>query len=205
MLDAAVHGRFPEPDGCVEFAGSPPEGPAGIVAFTAHTVIAVDVDEAEAAPRVPPGDLSRPMSPEFVQWLAGRTGMRPGTLDAVFAALAVGGEPAEGLERIDPFTHPRIDRAARYREGLRVYATPDREGVVVLGRGLTRRWELAFEVDEHARDRGLGRRLARAALSLLPEGTPLWMQIAPGNARSMRAAIGAGFQLVGAEILLVAP
>ncbi|HEY1739343.1 MAG TPA: GNAT family N-acetyltransferase, partial [Acidimicrobiia bacterium] len=91
--------------------------------------------------------------------------------------------------------------AARHRTDVRIYRTAQRNGVVVLGRGLTRRWELAFEVDEDVRDRGVGTRTLAAARTLLPAGTPLWMQIAPGNARSLRAAISAGFRPIGAEIV----
>ena len=36
----------------------------------------------------------------------------------------------------------------------------------------------------------------------VPEGTPLWAQIAPGNAASVRAFLAAGFRPVGAEALL---
>ncbi|NGN62857.1 GNAT family N-acetyltransferase, partial [Streptomyces sp. A7024] len=51
---------------------------------------------------------------------------------------------------------------------------------------------------------GLGRRLAAAARRLVPDGAPLWAQIAPGNAASVRAFLAAGFRPVGAEALLTA-
>jgi RimJ/RimL family protein N-acetyltransferase len=99
--------------------------------------------------------------------------------------------------------HPRVARALRYRRDVRAYETPDGRGVVVLGRGITGRWEIAFEVDPAAQGTGLGRALAAAGVRLLPEGTPVWAQVAPGNAASMRAVLGAGFRPVGAEILFV--
>jgi hypothetical protein len=37
---------------------------------------------------------------------------------------------------------------------------------------------------------------------LVPGGQPLWAQIAPGNAASVRAFLAAGFLPVGAEALL---
>jgi len=46
--------------------------------------------------------------------------------------------------------------------------------------------------------------IAAAARTLLPQGTPLWMQVAPGNAQSMRAVYSAGFRPIGSEILFVA-
>jgi GNAT superfamily N-acetyltransferase len=201
-LDGVVRGDHPVPDGRIEVVGSPPDGPSALVSFTAHTFIALDVDVVEVARRLDPDDLGAPVAPPFVQWLATASGLtRVGTFDAVLAAFAVGGEPAQSLERVDRLVHPRVAQASRHRSDVRIYRTADRDGVVVLGRGLTRRWELAFEVDEDARARGVGTRMLAAARTLLPAGTPLWMQIAPGNARSMRAAISAGFHPMGAEIL----
>ncbi len=64
------------------------------------------------------------------------------------------------------------------------------------------RWEISVEVDEDARHRGLGRALALSARHLIPADAVLWSQQAPGNARSIRAFRAAGYQPVGAEILL---
>jgi len=75
-------------------------------------------------------------------------------------------------------------------------------GVVLIGRGIAGRWEVAVEVDEDQRGHGLGRSLARAARHLVPGGAPLWAQISPGNAASVRAFLAAGFQPVGSEALL---
>jgi len=60
------------------------------------------------------------------------------------------------------------------------------------------------EIDPGCRGRGLGRELVAAARHLVPDGTPLWAQIAPGNAASVRAFLAAGYQPVGAEALLPA-
>ena len=46
--------------------------------------------------------------------------------------------------------------------------------------------------------------LARAARHLVPAGEPLWAQVAPANAASVRAFLAAGFTPVGAEVLLAA-
>ena len=48
---------------------------------------------------------------------------------------------------------------------------------------------------------GLGRRLVAAARGLVPDGDPLWAQVAPGNAASLRAVLGGGFVPVAAEVL----
>jgi hypothetical protein len=54
-----------------------------------------------------------------------------------------------------------------------------------------------------SRDHGLGRTLVTAARHLVPGGAPLWAQIAPGNAASVRAFLAAGFAPVGGEALLL--
>jgi GNAT superfamily N-acetyltransferase len=76
-------------------------------------------------------------------------------------------------------------------------------GTLLIGRGVVGRWEAAVEVDPQARGAGLGRRLALAARHLVPDGEPLWAQIAPGNAASVRALLAAGYVPMGAETLLV--
>src|SRR5262249_15440184 len=113
--------------------------------------------------------------------------------------------PADvAVERVE-VDHPRVARADRYRHDVRVYAPVGGGGVLVLGRGVTNRWEIAFEVDDAARRRGLGRALAGGARSLLPAGTPIWAQVAPGNAASLRAVIAAGYRPIGAEVLFPKP
>jgi hypothetical protein len=44
--------------------------------------------------------------------------------------------------------------------------------------------------------------LAAAARHLVPDGRPIWGQVAPGNAASLRAFLAAGYVPVGAEVLL---
>jgi RimJ/RimL family protein N-acetyltransferase len=99
-----------------------------------------------------------------------------------------------------PSGHPRVVRALRHRDGVRVWETPG--AIVSIGRGVAGRWEVALEVEPGYRGKGLGRELAAAARHLVPEGTPLWAQIAPGNAASVRAFLAAGFRPVGAEAML---
>ena len=98
--------------------------------------------------------------------------------------------------------HPRVARAHAYRIDTVVYETAGSEGLVLVGRGLSGRWEAAFEVDPAHRGRGLGRRLAAAALHLVPVGEPVFVQVAPGNVSSMRAILATGrYRPVGAEVL----
>ena len=210
LLDGAAHGRFPEPDGEVHVLPPLPGKLDALVAFTGTFALTGAVTQPEVDALVPRGEFTIPTSAEFVRWVAGRLSARPETQDIVFAAVSPGSDDTtDGCEttaeliEVAESSHPRVERATRYRTDVRVYETVDRRGVVVLGRGITRRWEIAYEVDADARNVGLGRALAASALRLLPKGTPVWAQVAPGNTASVRAMIGAGFKPVGAEILFV--
>jgi GNAT superfamily N-acetyltransferase len=201
LLDAA-RGRPPAPDGAVEVL-PPPPGPVGaaVLAFTAHHVVVADLDPALVATRLPDGDLSAPMGPAFLAWLGGRLGGRPGSLDVVLAAEGLGGRPPLELMPTDPRRHPRAAMALRHRADLEVWTDPERAGMLLLGRGLAGRRELAFEVEPARRNRGLGRRLVAAARHLTPPGEPLFAQVAAGNAASLRTVGAAGFRPLGAEVL----
>jgi hypothetical protein len=209
LLDEAAHGRFPEPDGAVHVLPPLPGALDALVSFTGTFALAGAVSQAEVDARVPRGEFSIPMSAAFVSWVCERLGARAATHDAVLVALSPGtesdqaAEPVAAVEAVELSDHPRVQRALRYRRDVRAYATADGRGIVVLGRGITGRWEIAFEVDETARGAGLGRALATAGVGMLPVGTPVWAQVAPGNAASLRAVVAAGFRPVGAEILFV--
>jgi GNAT superfamily N-acetyltransferase len=201
LLDAA-RGRPPAPDGAVEVLPGLPGPVDAVLAFTAHHLVVADVDPELVAERLPDGDLAAPVSPAFLAWLGGRLGSRPGSLDVVLAAEGLGGEPPLELRRVaDRGGHQRVVEALRHRSDLEVWSDPERAGMLLLGRGLAGRRELAFEVEPGRRDRGLGRRLVAAARHLVPPGEPLFAQVAAGNAASLRALEAAGFRPLGAEVL----
>ncbi|MBI2912840.1 MAG: GNAT family N-acetyltransferase [Chloroflexi bacterium] len=204
ILRDAASGRFPPPDGRVEVFG-PPSSPAdAVIAFTAHHVIAADVDPEWVRSCLDPDDVAAPMNPAFLAALGERLRARPGIVDAVFCAHGVLGQPGVRLVEIrNPSDHPRVERALAYRTDVRVYATPDGDGMLVLGRGLVGRREAAFEVVPEGRGRGLGRALVAAARHLIPEGEPLFIQVAPGNVASVRAIIAAGFKPIAGEVLFL--
>jgi GNAT superfamily N-acetyltransferase len=202
VLLGAARGRPPAPDGAVEVLPGLPGPVDAVLAFTAHHLVVADVDPALVAERLPDGDLSAPMSPAFLAWLGGLLGSRPGSLDVVLAAEGLGGAPPLELARVaDPGRHPRVVEALRHRRDLEVWSDPQRAGLLLLGRGLAGRRELAFEVEPARRNRGLGRRLVAAARHLVPPGEPLFAQVAAGNAASLRALQAAGFRPLGAEVL----
>jgi GNAT superfamily N-acetyltransferase len=205
LLDRVAAGRFPPPDGSVTILPQPSPRYAGVLSFTAHAVIFADTDPGWIRQRLPPGDLAAPMHAGFLHELGQRTGRSVGSVDMVCVAHGLAGPPGGGL-RLRPAAstdHPRVRRALRYRDQVRAWETPG--GIVLTGRGVAGRREVAIEVDPGCRNEGLGRQLARAGRHLVPAGTPLWAQIAPGNAASVRAFLAAGFVPVGAEALLAAP
>jgi hypothetical protein len=200
MLTDAAHGRFPAFDGLVEVVPSPGPPCDALVAFTGHHVLAADVDPSEVEARYPAGELTVPFSPSSLMWLEERLGRRSYTHDALLVSIADGGGPPPWLHRDDDLAHARIDEAAQFRtiEGI---WTDDVGSIVMVGRGLCGRWEVGYEVEPEQRGAGLGRRLVGAARGMVPEGEPLWAQVAPGNVASMRSTLAAGYVPVAAEML----
>jgi hypothetical protein len=200
LLSDVAAGRYPPPDGSVTILPQPSGRDAGVIAFTAHSVVFVDLDPAWVRGQLPPGDLSGPLLPQFLQAISAATGRRVNSTDLLCVAAPRPGPPAIMLTQAMTSGHPRIARALRHRDSVRIWETPG--AVVSIGRGVAGRWEVTLEVEPGYRGKGLGRELAVAARHVVPEGTPLWAQIAPGNAASVRAFLAAGFRPVGAEALL---
>jgi GNAT superfamily N-acetyltransferase len=203
VLLEAARGRPPEPDGLVEVLPALPGPVDAVAAFTAHTYVVADIDPELVRSHLRPGDPGGPTLPAFLAWLAAHLGGRAGQVDAVLAALGLEGAPPIELEpRTDLGHHHRVARASRYRSEVRVFASPGRGGVLVLGRGLAGRREAAFEVEPERRGQGLGRALALAARHLVAPDEPVFVQVSPGNAASLRAVLAAGYRPIGGEVLL---
>jgi hypothetical protein len=153
-----------------------------VVAFTAHHVVAAAVPAAEVLARLPPGVVGAPTGAPFLAWLARRLDAVGGGLDAVLlappasgagAGVEEDGAPPALVPHPGPAGHPRVARARRLRREVAVYVDPAGRGLVTLGRRLA------------------------------PAGAPLFAQVSPGNAASLRAFLAAGFRPVGAEVLLL--
>jgi hypothetical protein len=197
LLDAA-EGRFPPADGAVTVLPALPGGLECSVAFTGHAVVATALAAGEVHTRHPDG-FGGSLAPDFLRWLAGPTGWI-GVIDATLTRGGVGGPP-----RLDPFDdagdHPRVRHAVELRTRVRVFG--DDRGLVTVAVGLAGRTELSVELHRpNDGGRGRGRSLIADALTLVPEGEPVFAAVSPGNARSLRAFLAAGFTPIGAEVLL---
>jgi GNAT superfamily N-acetyltransferase len=201
MLARAAAGSPPVPDGGLTVLAQPADRDAGVIAFTAHSVVFADVAAEWVRARLPAGDVAAPLSPSFLLALGEQLGRMVANIDMLTVAAALPGHPRLALTEITDTDHPRVQRARRYRDELTIWTGGG--AIVMIGRGIASRWEVAIEVDPGLRGRGVGRRAARAARHLVPGGEPLWAQIAPGNAASVRAFLAAGFVPVGAEALVV--
>ncbi|MER5937192.1 GNAT family N-acetyltransferase [Streptomyces sp. NPDC001928] len=201
IVDAVARGVFPPADGRTTVLPQPSHRAAGVLAFTAHSVVFTDEDPAwvyDTLRGVGCDALAAPMNPRFLAALMERTGRAAETVDAVFVGSPLPGAPPLALKEIEDAGHSRIVYARRRRDEVRAWAVEG--GVLVMGRGVAGRLEVSVEVDEDVRHRGLGRLLVTAARHLVTE--PLWAQVAPGNARSVRTFQAAGYRPVGAELLL---
>lgn len=202
LFDAVIRGVFPPADGTTNVLPRPAGAIGAILSFTAHHIVAADIDPAWVETRCPRYDLQAPLAPKFVLEMAARLGTQPSASRLVLCAPGSQGEPDLRLVRLDldPVL-PRVARAQRYRTDIRVYATPDRSGMLTLGRGLAGRWEAGFEVVPQSRGHGLGAALATASLYLVGPDQGVFMQVAIGNVASLRSVLRAGFSPIGSEIL----
>ncbi|MFI9787704.1 hypothetical protein ACIHEI_29985 [Kitasatospora sp. NPDC051984] len=197
FLDAAK-GVFPPVDGEVTVLGPLAGGLECSVAFTGHAVVATARPADEVRAHGADG-FGESMAPDFLRHLAGPGGWI-GCLDATLVTPGSGGPAQLGpLDGAD--AHPRVQHARDIRAGVEVYG--DARGLVTLAQGLAGRRELSIEL--HDPDEplpGRGRTLIADALTLVPEGEPVFAAVSPGNARSLRAFLACGFTPVGSEVLL---
>ena len=207
ILDAAAMGRFPVSDGNVEVFPPDAHGTRAVVALTGHAYVLADVTPAaldQALPEPGTGGFGGALHPDVLRWLAdsGDGDRHIGTVDVVLVARGVGGAAAQAVRLDDGVAeHPRVQRALGHRRDVAVVVEPD--GVAVIGCGLVGRRELSVELfDPSTASAGAGRALIASGLRCVPAGAWCWAQVAPGNARSLRAFLSCGFTPIGAEVLI---
>lgn len=109
ILEAVARGVFPPEDGRTTVVPQPSARNAGVLAFTAHSVVFTDEDPdwVYAALRDVGCDaLAAPMNPRFLAALVERTGRVSETIDAVLVGSPLPGEPPIALKEIEDAEHP---------------------------------------------------------------------------------------------------
>ena len=195
LLDAAARGDFPPSTGDVEFHPPDAMGTRAVIEFTGHSIVLSD-QPADQLLALGADGFGGASHPNVLLAIAGADGAI-GTHDAVLVARGRGGGRLP--ERGDLEDHPRVERARHHRRDVRVHG--DQFGLVTLGRGLVGRREVSIERMAGA-PAGTGGRLIREALALVAPAEPLFAQVAPGNASSLRAFLREGFVPIGAETLI---
>jgi hypothetical protein len=201
--EAAARGEFPEPDWELEIVPAPARVVAAVCGFTGHHLIATDLPEEEVRRQLGADDPAAPMNPTFLGWLGRRLDANVGHVDLVLAGRGTG----SGSNWLRPIAEPpdneRVRRAQSQRAGVSYLAPPEGDAIVTIGAGLADRCELSIEIaGESERSQGTGTRLLLAALDHLAADQVAFASVAPGNARSIRCFLAAGFVPVGAESIL---
>ena len=203
LFDRLSRDIFPPRDDGIEVVGPPPGVAEVVMAFTNHNVIATSLGEEVVRAQLDPEDLKGPLRPAFLNWMREQLHARPTSVDIVLYAKGRGLGSDAVEPRDDLHDHPRVIRASRYRTDIELYGDPVSSSVLVMGKGVAGRREIAVEVPASQRKASTGRRLVQAALDVTPKGVPVFAQVASGNAASLRAFYNSGFRPLGAEALFI--
>jgi hypothetical protein len=212
LLVRAAAGAAPPVDFATEVIPRPAGPVSAVLGFTGHHVVAADVDSSWVDATRDLADFGSVLRAPFLAALGAHLDARVGHLDVVLVRRTEARpdtEPANPeLELVEvpvaTDAHARVRRALAYRREVRVFRTRDGAGTLMIGRGLANRWEIAFEVEQAARGRGLGTALAAAGPGLTPSEL-LFAQVSPGNVASLRVLLAAGYRPIGSEVLLLHP
>lgn len=196
VLEAAADGRHPQVDGEVTFLPELAGGNRAIVALTGHAYLCTDQEPSTL------GDLGldgfgAALDPRAVLRVA--DGGTVGVNDVILVIQGTGG----GVDLAPTAAwddHHRVAHARSLRTEVAVYG--DGRGFVTIARGLAGRWELSIEVADPGAEPGQGRRLLDRARGAVEPGGWLFAAVSPGNARSLRSFLAAGFTPIGSEVII---
>ncbi len=206
VITRAYDGVPPSPDGGWHRVPPWRAGVEGVIAFTAHAVLAVadDVSDDRLAALGVDG-LGGAHHPRVLVDLAGPDGWID-SLDALLARRAPREPPNEGrlVPRPDLADHPRAHWARAVRDDVGVFGPADRadHSIATLSCGIAGLTELSVELDPGARGRGRGAGFVRSAVAAAPAEDLVVAAVAPGNVASLRAFLAAGFAVIGSVQLL---
>lgn len=196
VLIRAARGDSAPVDGSVSLLPELPDGNRAIVAMTGHAFIAADLS-AEHLDGIGLDGFGGALAPAAVLWIADRGVI--GVHDVILVASGTGTElrtPATSMWD----DHDRVRHARHLRSDVVVYG--DERGFVTVGSGLAGRPEMSIEIADSTTSVGLGRHLIQDARGAVPVDEHLFAAVAPGNARSLRAFLAAGFHPIGSEIII---
>lgn len=207
LLTAAARQRGGTAVEGLEVVGQPPGPCSAVVVLAGCSVIAADVPESWVRERLPrdvwSDDEHHPaLTPHFLAALSARIGAPPA---GVSTLLSSGGSTPRPGGRFSPAEEIPLGWSD-YRTEVRTfrYRGATGSGAISIGRGPGGRWDTWIELDETAqRSPALvrGRELLEAARSLVPASAPLFVSVPVHAARSLRTAVSAGFEPIGAEVL----
>lgn len=196
VLTRAARGEFPPVDGAVTLLEELSGGNRAIVAFTGHAYIAADLVRGDLEDLALDG-FGAAMSPEVMLRVA--DGGEVGVNDVILAARGTGaGMTVPVTSMWDD--HARVRHARHLRDDVQVFG--DRRGFVTVGSGLAGRREVSIEIAETDHSAGLGRQLVSETLGAVSPDDHLFAAVAPGNARSLRSFLAAGFRPLGSEVII---
>jgi hypothetical protein len=196
VMTNAARGVFPPVDGGVTFLPELPGGNRAIVALTGHAYIAAGL-RPEHFDGIRLDGFGAALSPSAVLRVADGGGI--GVNDVTLAAPGTGiGIQSPGTTMWDG--HSRVHHARHLRTDVAVHGNG--RGFVTVSKGVASRREMSIEIAETNTSTGLGRQLIMDALGGVPVDEYLFAAVAPGNARSLRSFIAAGFNPIGSEIII---
>ena len=198
-LHGAAAGRFPPTDGGVTYVRPAIEGVEAIVAFTGHAFVMTGLGPDVFGGIVVDGfGLAHRPEAQLALARGGSLGTNDATL--VWWNQRRGVEPTPNLRlTTEHDDHPRVRHAHSIRQDVRVFA--GETGLITVSSGLAGRQEMSVEAWEPGM--GGGRGMIRAAQQLADPTLPLFAAVAPGNARSLRAFLAEGFQVIASEVVVV--
>ncbi len=196
VLEAAAEGHPPPVDGGVTFLPELAGGNRSIVALTGHAFLCTGQAPGDFADLELDG-FGAALDPRAILRLA--DGGRIGVNDVILTIEGTGG--GIDLPPTDIWDdHHRVAHAVAMRSDVRVYGDPS--GFVTIAKGLAGRNELSIEITDPGAVPGLGRRLLERARGAVEPGTWLFAAVSPGNARSLRSFLAAGFTPIGSEVII---
>ncbi len=196
ILCDAANGIYPADAGDVTFLPALENSLRAVVALTGHAFIATDQSPAEFSDLVLDG-FGAALAPEVVLRVA--DGGTVGVNDVMLTAPAIGG--GTSVDVTDQWDdHQRVAYAWSLRDNVTVYG--DERGFFTLANGLAGRTEISIELADPAATPGLGRTLLDQARRVHDAGTPLFAAVSPGNSRSLRSFLAAGFLPIGSEVII---